>query len=228
MKTIVIIFVFLFTLKGIAQDPELFENTWYLERLNINDIDYIPPINAEIDEVTLVFFENPYVLETVACETLSSDLLTNFTLDSFTTIDFTLLFDDCVLQETIDFQNLYYVDFFPYGDSPYVFTYVITTNGSNKVLTITNAANDFAVYNSESLSNPFFTESRVIVYPSPVKDELRFSTQESILSVTIYNILGEKLLFVDEDFEVLDLSQLPSGILILDIVTEKGKVIKKK
>lgn len=26
-----------------AQDPELFENTWYLHKLNIENIDYLPP-----------------------------------------------------------------------------------------------------------------------------------------------------------------------------------------
>jgi len=219
----------LFTFKGMAQDPELFENTWYLENLNINSVDYSPPVNSEVDNVFLEFIEdgNDQFLYSEVCEAIQSSPLINFDDSSFTVSDFFILFGDCFLTETINFQSLYFEDFFPHGSSPYVFTYEITTDGSNKVLTITNALGDFAVYHNISLSNPSFIENKTIAYPSPVKDELRFSTQENILSITLYTIAGEKLHYVDKNLQVLDLSLIPSGIFLLEIETDRGTVIQK-
>ena len=109
MKKTLILFILLFSLKGIAQDPQLFENTWYLNKLVIDNIDYFPPENDEIDVVSLEVYPSSFV--TIACESLSGPIEV---IDNSNLIinEVVLLIDECFLQETIDFQIIYFNDFF--------------------------------------------------------------------------------------------------------------------
>lgn len=53
MKTLLHILLFSISVSSFAQDQRLFDNTWYLQKINIDGIDYLAPQNNEIDSIEL-------------------------------------------------------------------------------------------------------------------------------------------------------------------------------
>jgi hypothetical protein len=66
-----------------------------------------------------------------------------------------------------------------------------------------------------------------IVYPNPVSNLLHIQTSSSftVQEVRVYSTLGEVLLFTSE--ETIDFTHLLTGIYFVEIVTDRGNVIKK-
>jgi hypothetical protein len=48
---IILIFLFVGLYQGIAQDPQLFENDWYLQKVIIDDNDVFPPFESVVGEL---------------------------------------------------------------------------------------------------------------------------------------------------------------------------------
>ncbi len=67
MKNIICILFLATTAQVLAQDPQLFENTWYLHDLIIEGQSNIPPINNEIPFVP-ADFTVPDFFQTGMCE----------------------------------------------------------------------------------------------------------------------------------------------------------------
>jgi len=84
-----------------------------------------------------------------------------------------------------------------------------------------------------SLSNTSFSDSKLIVYPNPAKNDFAISGLATDSVVSIYTILGNKLLEqkVSEDDALFDISNYSSGIYILKIIsnglTTERKIIKE-
>ena len=92
----------------------------------------------------------------------------------------------------------------------------------------------------EDMTNPITVsgvqqiESQLLVYPIPTKDELIISLgAEQVGIVRLFGILGNLLIFNEVENYVgkLDIQNLPAGVYLLNIETEKAnhnvKVIKK-
>ena len=69
--------------------------------------------------------------------------------------------------------------------------------------------------------------NEITIYPNPIKSILRIDSQEPIKKVSIYNLLGSKLLEVLDNFNEIAMADLPAGILLVEIETEKGVTVKK-
>lgn len=69
--------------------------------------------------------------------------------------------------------------------------------------------------------------NKITIYPNPLKDILRIESQETIKKVSIYNLLGSKLLEVQENFNEIAMADLPAGILLVEIETQKGVTVNK-
>ncbi|MEZ4778216.1 MAG: T9SS type A sorting domain-containing protein [Flavobacteriaceae bacterium] len=65
------------------------------------------------------------------------------------------------------------------------------------------------------------------IYPNPVKEELVIESPITITKVTLYSVLGNKLLEVSKDLNEISLISLPSGMLLVELETEKGTIIEK-
>lgn len=84
-----------------------------------------------------------------------------------------------------------------------------------------------------TLSNPDFSFNSLVVYPNPVKDILNVSNQETITNITIFNMLGQKVLEYNlkETNPKIDMSSLSSGSYLAKITsgnsTKTMKVIKE-
>ena len=74
-----------------------------------------------------------------------------------------------------------------------------------------------------------FEISGLKYYPNPVKDNLKFSADELISTITIYAVTGQKVIAatVDAATTILNVSNLPKGTYFVKIeATEKTKYIK--
>jgi len=84
-----------------------------------------------------------------------------------------------------------------------------------------------------NLSNTSFWDSKLIVYPNPAKNDFAISGLEYDAVVSLYTILGNKLLEqkVSEKQALFDISNYSSGIYILKIisngVTSEHKIVKE-
>jgi len=231
MKTILYIFLFNLCAVCFAQDPQLFENTWYLQRIIIDGQDHLPPVNSEVDHVTLNIGTDFIV--TIVCESISGPILV-IENDFFEVEEFIFLPDNCFLPETIAFENIYFNDFFNFDIQNYTFNYIIET-GSNdtKVLTLTNNIGNQAIYNNQLLSNEDFHKGQFIIHPNPIKNELFISSNNinGALTLKIFNIEGKLLSTQSLEIEnqtSIDVSQLVSGIYFLNIEDESGNTTIKK
>lgn len=65
------------------------------------------------------------------------------------------------------------------------------------------------------------------IYPNPAKDLLIVESPLEVNEVFIYNMLGAKLRQVSKNTNVISMANLPSGLLLVELVTEKGKIIEK-
>ncbi|MBK5212200.1 MAG: T9SS type A sorting domain-containing protein [Flavobacteriaceae bacterium] len=226
MKTILYILIFNFSALSFAQDPQLFENNWYLQKLILNGQDYFPPHNNEIQNVYLEFSENPYYVLTEACSSIATDifLIDN---DSFQVMRFAIITGECFLQETIDFENRYFNDFF-HWQQPHEFNYLIEAGSNNiKMLTLTNQDNHQAIYGNQPLSVSEIENSKFSIHPNPVKNELFLNSNKKSekLKIKIYNVEGKLLSNQTVELEMqtsINVSQLKSGSYFLSIENENG------
>ncbi|WP_161804624.1 BspA family leucine-rich repeat surface protein [Lacinutrix himadriensis] len=75
----------------------------------------------------------------------------------------------------------------------------------------------------------FGIKNLISIYPNPTSLGVFIKTKDGITvsSVTLYNIQGTQLFNVDRNLEFINTKEIASGIYILSIDTNKGKVIKK-
>ena len=60
------------------------------------------------------------------------------------------------------------------------------------------------------------------IYPNPVKETLHIEGMD-ILQVELFNIVGQKVLSVDADFDAIKLDQLPSGLYFIRLQSKQGE-----
>jgi Leucine-rich repeat (LRR) protein len=78
------------------------------------------------------------------------------------------------------------------------------------------------------LSNQSFIANELEVYPNPVSDILTINNHNfDILNISIYNLLGEKILVQETNKNQIDVSKLASGAYMVSIVADNKKSIKK-
>lgn len=65
------------------------------------------------------------------------------------------------------------------------------------------------------------------MFPNPSTNEVRINLGGNLElhHATIYNFLGQNIKTVTQT--VIDVSELPSGIYLVEILTNKGKAVKK-
>jgi hypothetical protein len=229
-KILIILITVLLYISTYAQNPQLFENDWYLQKVIIDDIEYFPPINPEVDNV-LLYFSTDYNFLTQVCESIGSEFITAITNDFFIVDSLVWLPDGtCDLEETIFFQGLYLVNFFNWQGTNINFSYNIETGaGGFKTLTLTNSNEDIAIYGNALLSNQDFDVSEFTLFPNPATNKIIIenSNQYSIIKINIYDTLGRLILVQSNPSNQIDISSLPTGLLFVQIETDKGSFVKK-
>ncbi len=70
--------------------------------------------------------------------------------------------------------------------------------------------------------------SRAIrIFPNPLISDLQIQSNLGIKTISIYSVLGQKIRDFESDSSPIDLNELPSGLYILKLSTEKGVVTKQ-
>ena len=72
-------------------------------------------------------------------------------------------------------------------------------------------------------------EEQIQVFPNPTNGLLNIEVNNNfqINSISLYNLIGTKILVINNPKNELDLSNLNSGIYLLEIRTDKGKVVER-
>lgn len=214
-----------------AQDPRLFENDWYLQKLTIAEVDHIAPMNDEVTFVPFNIYEDFF--DTVICEGLSGHELTisNTEINVF---EFVILPDNpCNLPENNVYEDLYYNDFFEWQFLDKTFSYFIENEDNFLSLILTNEDGNKAYYGNEPLAIQDNKISQFLIYPNPAKDKLILNSKVGTgnLKTVIYTIEGKIISTQNLSFErqtSIDISNLSKGIYFMNLETEGGKIQTKK
>jgi hypothetical protein len=72
------------------------------------------------------------------------------------------------------------------------------------------------VFENTTLSTPDFDTNTISFYPNPVKDVVHFSSSMSTENITLYNVLGQEVLFksVNSEEFILDMNNMSSGTYV--------------
>ncbi|WP_271392273.1 T9SS type A sorting domain-containing protein [Aequorivita sinensis] len=233
MRTIVLFFLTSFIFNAsIAQDPQLFENTWYLENVII-DGENNYPINSTFDGE--MNFQADFIsLGHSYCESgISGDVIYTGS-NQFNLNEVIALVETCDDPDVLQFISKHYsvyVDNNLIAKNP--LHYFIVFLGDYKTLTITNPEGKQAIYNSIPLGVQTFENAMFSIYPNPSFDTLNISSTKQVgnLKIHILSLEGKILNTQHIDFNKqtsIDVSNLSSGIYFLKIADESGRVEVKK
>ena len=230
------IFIGLFTK---AQQEELIENSWYLQKIIMDENEYITPINEEVSEVPFQFYSSSFT--TGVCNGFGGDIQYHVTEQSFTLSDISMTLMDCELNENAEFESLYFWQFFYNGtELAHPFSFSIVDQNTYSILTVTNSTGVQAIYHTQNtVSISKFNQHNSIfsIYPNPASSKLfiRDLKNRKLLSVNMTNLLGQQIMskmLTNYETEV-DISHLDTGVYLIRIYDENKlivhseKIIKK-
>lgn len=229
-KIFFLITCFLLINEANAQDPQLFDNNWYIEKVVIGAIEYLPP-NSDCSNLGEVFFlaEN-FLAGNPCCESECATAIDYGTLDNFNLSGKVgCLLDTGCAPEVWDFTEMHFRVFFNENQTDFFnpYTYEIINDNNNLQLIVTNGIGSSATYNNILLSNFSVEKTNISFYPNPVSNTLSIQAQQSIIQVRIFGLHGQRLLTFKSSFDNLNVAALPTGVYFLEIVTDMGKIIKK-
>lgn len=104
--------------------------------------------------------------------------------------------------------------------------YYVSTDGSN--LSLNSALFGQARFKNYQLQSPGFDESQVSIYPNPAHSTISLNSGNAVVTkIEFINSLGQSTRTVNNNFETMDIADLPSGIYIMKISSESGAFNKK-
>ena len=231
MKHFLLILSMLCALESFAQDPQLLENTWYLEFIVISGEELPPP--GEEGEATVIPMDISLVdFNTVVCDSHAcSEIDFIGGNDSFTLNSCVTGILGCEFNENEAYQNLYFYDFFNADFPPNTFDYSITTVGDKKTLTLTSSDGDQAIYSNQLLAVEDQQLVDINIFPNPVTDILKLSTPiNELISIHIYNINGQNVANFEnktQGLNEINIAGLDSSIYFLIVRTDNGLLTKR-
>ncbi len=157
-----------------AQHDKLIHTTWELDKLIIEDLSIAKPLSEFIEAVVLqIQPDSPHFYTKVCNEAFSTlrfegDSVFVFTEDMYETLIV------CVEENLQPFENRY-LDFYRDAqDSLFYYTIQQKVDGGDS-LVITNHRGEKAIYRDQTSAWQVIDKSEVIVYPNPVRSQLRIN-----------------------------------------------------
>ncbi|WP_339699633.1 T9SS type A sorting domain-containing protein [uncultured Marixanthomonas sp.] len=242
-------FVFIFNLQAMvtnpqssmlyAQDPDLFEHTWYLEKVNVGGEEYLLADYYTAETPITEFNNQNPSMHSSLCEfmcfwaTCSFDTEENImNLSEYETC---VLTGECTAEspELYTYRDLYFSIFYTPQTSVInnPFTYTIEPIDNYQQLTITNGEGDWAVYNSVFLSTTDFNDTSFSIYPNPTKENLNINNPlNQTATVTIYDVSGKKLQshILKNSLSTINTKALRAGLYFVIFENEAGKRVSKR
>lgn len=229
MKHITLFLAIFVFYTGYTQDPQLFENDWYLQNVIIDGQDNFPPSNDDVPFITITFIQNNSFISTYVCDALEGTVI--YTNSEFLVDSWSMTLGGCFgpfAQENVLFQGIY-LDTFFVGNIDDPFNYNIIDEGSSKTLVITASSGDKAIYGNRLLSSGNFGVSVFSIYPNPTSDMVYVEASSRIEKVAVFDLLGRKVLETVPQSEKAELNfnALKAGVYMAVISCEGKKTIKK-
>lgn len=207
--------------------PDDLNITWFLHGLKIDDIDYSIPSNWETVELDLTFIDNRFA--SWFCDYYVGDI--DFDVDNSIFYLYNTVggLTGCAEGENEEYQWMY-IDFL-FADFPKnPFSYQITTDGEESILTVTNSEGDKAIYSNHSFvaTEDISLNNLFSIYPNPIYNMLTIETAISnrINNIQVFNSLGQEVISSNE--LQLDLFNLKSGYYQIRIELNDGVSVNKK
>ncbi|MCP1997063.1 T9SS type A sorting domain-containing protein [Flavobacterium sp. HSC-61S13] len=235
MKTILLIILLLLGIESVQAQPELLgENTWYLQKLIIEDTEYDPPLNDEssIYPFTLEFDLHELSMYVSFCKNgMNFKDLVFLEHNQFTVFnDVSLPMEYCFNVENRQFSS-FHNEFFR-DNALFSFTYTLVGSSQGvRRLVITDNNRNQAIYSNQRLSSSQFEKAAFKIYPNPVSDVLNLewdsSEQISPSYIEIYDSLG-KLCFkqqIASDKKSVELKHFTTGLYIVNLLNREGKIL---
>ena len=231
LYTTILCLAFFYTNAQVA--PLLEPNYWTIEKVVFeNDTTYADTNNN--DEYEKLFVEGSTTSTGIGSfNFILLDIVAEFddTNQSFESISTGWSFED--VPEGITEAGLLFMNPFVEDDETLIikdpFTYAFREEDDKIYLDITNSEGDVATFWTSTLSTPNFQEIEFSFYPNPVKDRLYIeSPQSEIQKIQIFDINGKQVLQSDSIVQnTIDVSNLKSGIYLLQVETKEGKATRK-
>lgn len=238
MKKLITLFFVVFYISSIqAQDAQLLENDWYLEKLLIEGEEVFQPDSNCSEQGRVYFFVDVISVDNLCCEFSCTTPIyytetTGFEFGDGENDGVACLLnascnpDEPELEYAFLHQNVYFVPADPdILFNPY--TYEITENGDDLALVVTNGEGDKAYYNNVLLNTQDFQDPQVSIYPNPVKDKLFIESLMPIKKIEIYAINGKEVLSKTANTASLDVSKFVAGVYFVRITTGAGSLVKQ-
>lgn len=86
---------------------------------------------------------------------------------------------------------------------------------------VSDACNLLSVADEENLGN------KVVIYPNPVSQKFYIESQIQLSGILIFDINGRLVKEFDTSLDIFSIENLPSGLYVIKIISDKGMVIKK-
>ena len=215
---------------GYAQDPQLFDNAWYIQRVILDGNEYERPYET-FDGHLILSLDELNLWHEPCDEGFGSPIQYDISENTFNINDGGVgIIGVCVDPDIINFMNKHYSVYLidnNFARNP--FTYILETVNDHTSLTIINADGDQAIYGDALLGVDEFSKESITVYPNPAKDILIIDGNPGIQidSIQVYDLLGELILQENGDTNQIDVSSLNSGVFLIKIETDKGVLTKK-
>ncbi|WP_271392345.1 T9SS type A sorting domain-containing protein [Aequorivita sinensis] len=229
MKTIIFFLISsLISFSSYAQDPQLFENDWYL--YEVLSMDFGTQYNVALINPSIfpyISISENYNFNGVGACNIFNGTFEPLSADEFTATSFNPTTEDCGNQEHNGFEDEYFS--FISGS----FWYNITTDTEGKVLTMQNPFFGYALFKSYPLTTSDYRQNKFQIFPNPVNEVLVLNGTKNIgrLKTQVYSTEGKILNTQHIDFNKqtsIDVSNLSSGIYFLNIEDQSGRVEVKK
>ena len=229
MKNLILLAWVFISTQVLAQDPQLFEDTWYLQKLTINDVEILPP-NTNPNVTEHIFNEAFSIFDTGYCDFLGCNLIYNDLNNSFDIDSILELGLGCMNQTDNVFNGIYYNYLEEHLDGANPYSYEITTNNGIRFLELTNANGNKALYANQLLNTNEQQLENVALYPNHVKNELYLKTVAVIDQLKIYSITGQlvkqQTSFTDK--VSINTEDLIAGVYFVKVTTNEGLVSTRK
>ena len=205
-------------------NPDLFQ-TWYLYSVYVSDGGAPTYIVADIEPTitpSLTILEDLTFYGIGACNTFNGTFNLPYP-NSLATEQFSHSTDDCGVETHNNFENEYF-DFIQLIGSGYY----LSSEDNGMVLNLYTPIFGHAIFKNFPLNITEFDLNQIEIYPNPTSSLIHLKSQNSpIIKIEIFNSLGQSIKRIRNNFETLDISDLPNGIYILKFDTELGMVNKK-
>lgn len=223
---IVILSLFFNSLGAFAQDARLFDNTWYLHNITIDNTNLYPP-NDGFANLENYFLEAEDTFAASFCDAMNQPIVYSGT-DSFSLDDNPIfLLGFCDAPASLQYDDAYFSIFFEnrmVAKNP--FTYTIETANGLTTLIITNVEGDKAFYGDELLAVTDFSKPIVSIFPNPAQGQITIaSNYTAITNIAIFNVQGQKVMTLQfqQNEKSIAIRHLKAGVYFLKAESDTGQ-----